>query len=290
MSRWGHGWPIPALPSSDSRSGRASRPLPLTMPAPPSVRPWAMTSGPGNCVTERQGRLPWLPLPRPQRGGETGAHSQAQRITSSDQPRDLPPPRQAQRARCPRVRCCGRCLPGGTEPGYRTHRALATAPPLLPTEPPSLPPSWAATHLLPSWVRFTPRPRVPGEGVPERRPSQSAGPRWDRAGSGWRDPSGLSSWRLSLPAPAHSPARSCQGCALFGSCLPLPRQQPQTTLGGLKRQARGAAGSSCPAGSRAAPAAAPARPRLGQPSPPAVEETRPPRTRPARPPAPGEGW
>lgn len=94
----------------------------------------------------------------------------------------------------------------------------------------------------------------------------------------------MSSWRLSLPAPAHSPARSCQGCALFGSCLP-----PQTTLRGLKRQARGAAGSSCPAGSRAPPAAPPARPRLGQPIPPAVEETRPPKTRPARPPAPGGG-
>lgn len=57
---------------------------------------------------------------------------------------------------------------------------------------------------------------------PEPRPV--VGPREGLAasllGAGQRDQSGLSSWRLSLPAPTHSLAPSCQACALFGSCLP----------------------------------------------------------------------
>jgi hypothetical protein len=92
-------------------------------------------------------------------------------------------------------------------------------------------------------------------------------------GAGQGDLSGLSSRRLSLPPSTHSPGPSCQGCALFGSCL--PPHLHQRTLRGLKRQARGVEGSSwhCwlenPLQLRLCP-------WLGQPDPPAVSKARPP--------------
>lgn len=112
----------------------------------------------------------------------------------------------------------------GTRHGSRWHSTPNTH------RPPPL--SWAANPLPPSQLRFTPCEgagrRPLGRGCwgcgPSLNEGPVVGPREGLAasplGAGQRDPSGLSSRRLSLPALSHRLALSCQAHALFGPCLP----------------------------------------------------------------------